>query len=72
MADDTGDGAAAGGSAMATSEADAHDDGVMIPEQAAAADPGTATATGASRANSVIFKVRDFACFCGLKYAPSM
>ena len=24
------------------------------------------------RANSAIFKVRDFACFCGLKYVPSM
>ena len=25
-----------------------------------------------SRANSAIFKVRDFACFCGSKYVPSM
>ena len=24
------------------------------------------------RANSAIFKVRDFACFCGSKYVPSM
>ena len=24
------------------------------------------------RANSAIFKVRDFACFCGSKYAPSI
>ena len=24
------------------------------------------------RANSTIFKVRDFACFCGSKYVPSM
>ena len=27
---------------------------------------------GASRANSAIFKVRDFACFCGSKYVLSM
>ena len=25
-----------------------------------------------ARANSAIFKVRDFACFCGSKYVPSM
>ena len=28
--------------------------------------------TGFGRANSAIFKVRDFACFCGSKYVPSM
>ena len=27
---------------------------------------------GRGRANFVILEVRDFACFCGSKYAPSM
>ena len=30
------------------------------------------TCRSGGRANSAIFKVRDFACFCGSKYAPSI
>ena len=40
-------------------------------EQESAGGPGGAFLRD-SRANSAIFKVRDFACFCGSKYVPSM
>ena len=34
--------------------------------------PLSTAAVHTARANSAIFKVRDFACFCGSKYVPSM